>query len=170
MPRSEFHLKAAEEGNLVGNNSESRPQSLWWAWSPRLRNPAHGWGWRGDGGAGRCSVGLGTPVAAQGHSLQHRFVTLRWPNHLPPTSNAWSPRSTSLPRHWVPTGLLMGLVRAGTDPALGPAPPGLSIAMTSAGSGAGARPCILTSWQGCRHNPHLVKSCRQAGAFIPYAR
>lgn len=69
MPQSEFHLKAAQEGNLVRNNSESCPQSLRWVRSPRLRNPAHGWGWRGHGGAGRCSVGLGTPVAAQGHSL-----------------------------------------------------------------------------------------------------
>lgn len=164
MPQSEFHLKAAQEGNLVGNNSESRPQSLRWVRSPRLRNPAHGWGWRGHGGAGRCSVGPGTPVAAQGHSLQHQFVTQRWPNQ---------PQQLPVPWQHLPaehTGLLMELVRAGTDPALSPAPPRLSIAMTSAGSGAGARPCILTSWQGCRHSPHLVKSCRQAGAFIPYAR
>lgn len=182
MPQPGFRLRAAEEGNLARNNGESRPRFPRWPWSPRLRNPQlrteRGWQrqamFHEAGHAGSSAA-----LQVQGHILQHQFVSRRWPvaspANLPPPPPA-TPRALAAPSSPPPRG--SGCPRGSRWSWRGRArilpsalrPPGLSIAMTSAGAGAGAWPRILPSWQGCRHSPHPVKSCRQAEAFIPYVR
>lgn len=175
-------LLESHRGRKPGGQQQCEPPpALRWPRSPRLQDTARG----GGSGAGRCSLGLGMVVAAQPRRCRITPCSTRlalvlaggWPLPTPPCpSSPWSPGSTGPPRQWVPMGLWVppGLRVSwwGHARILPSAlrPPGLSIAMTSAGAGADARPRILPSWQGCCHSPHSVKSRRQAKAFIPCTR